>query len=437
VAYVAQSPKFNPNRVRQRRSRELRQSIPRLGYAGSDLGKLSRTGYRQQEQQPSDCALNRDVHKLRSESQLSKSRPFPERALALKLTQADLIRNFVLMDLAPSDQTRVYEGYWFPMENEFVGANEARFDEFVRHYLTLKTGVIPRIGDIYEAFKEYAFKTSEHGLDRESLVMDLAKYAHWYVNMAMAKEPDAVLRACFIEIEQLRASVVYPLLLRFYVDYSDGVLQRDDFIRLMRDVIAYLFRRTICQIPTNSLNKTFANFANSIVPDNYVESVEARFLTLATYKRFPSNQEFHDSLIRENLYGMYRLPYFFRMMENWGRKEELNTSEYTIEHIMPQNENLDPQWQRDLGENWQEVQERYLHTLGNHLANCPECVNPYRVLTHDGRIAAGFTWLDPNDTTNPIDLLQNEGIRFIDGQADQTQKLNASALLALVDTENQ
>lgn len=282
-----------------------------------------------------------------------------------KLSQADLIRNFVLMDLPPADQSWLYEGYWYPMEHEFAGAHEARFDEFVRHYLTLKTGSTPRFGDIYDAFKTHAFELETVGTTRESLVIDLAQHARWFVAMALGKEPDPVLGGAFAEIEQLRATVVYPLLLRLYADYYSGVLSQRDFVKIVQHVISYLFRRTICRIPTNSLNKTFAGFASAIDPAKYVESVEARFLTLSTYKRFPTDQEFGESLRTEDLYSLQRAPYFFRTMENHGRKEEVSTADYTIEHIMPQNEVLHPDWQRDLGPEWKDVQARLLHTLGN------------------------------------------------------------------------
>lgn len=282
-----------------------------------------------------------------------------------KLSQADLIRNFVLMDLPPNEQTRLYEDYWFPMEQSFAGANEPRFDEFVRHYLTVKTGSIPRVGDIYEAFKDYAHEMAATGDGIGELVVDLKASASWFDAMALGKETNPTLGRAFAEIEQLKATVVYPFLLRVYSDYAAGTLAREDFQSILNMVIAYLFRRAICRIPTNSLNKTFADFANYIDPDNYVESVGARFLTLPAYKRFPTDAEFANDLCTADLYHFRRAPYFFRKLENDGRKEEVSTADYSIEHIMPQNENLSPAWRAELGENWQDVHTRLLHTLGN------------------------------------------------------------------------
>jgi uncharacterized protein with ParB-like and HNH nuclease domain/alkylated DNA nucleotide flippase Atl1 len=282
-----------------------------------------------------------------------------------KLSQADLIRNFVLMDLSPKDQTRLYEDYWYPMEREFAGVHAGRFDEFVRHYLTMRTGTTPRFGDIYDAFKTHADGVEGEETLRANVVIDLAKHARWFVAMALGNEPDPALGKAFAEIEQLRATVVYPFLLRLYADYEQGVLGKEDFVEILRNTISYLFRRVICRVPTNSLNKTFAGLAGSIDPARYVESIGARYLTLGSYKRFPTDVEFDEALRVEDLYHSQRAPYFFRTMENHERKEEVSTADYSIEHIMPQNANLRAEWKIDLGTEWKDVQSRLLHTLGN------------------------------------------------------------------------
>lgn len=282
-----------------------------------------------------------------------------------KLTQADLIRNFVLMDLEPSKQTHLYEGYWFPMEQEFTGANERRFDEFVRHYLTVRTGSIPRLDDIYDAFKDYVFAQAEEGVTREKVVIDLSRSAKYFVAMAMGKETIPTLASRFIELEQLKATVAYPFLLRVYEDFAAAELTAAEFAKVVDVVVSYVFRRTICRIPTNSMNKTFASLAGGITPEKYVQSVWGRFLTLDTYKRFPDDEEFARYLQSEDLYHLQRAPYFFIKMENDSHKEPISVGDYTIEHVMPQNEKLSPAWQEMLGPEWSDVQSRLLHTLGN------------------------------------------------------------------------
>ncbi|WP_353649593.1 DUF262 and DUF1524 domain-containing protein [Nakamurella sp. A5-74] len=282
-----------------------------------------------------------------------------------KLSQADLIRNYVLMDLPPKQQEKLYSAYWRPMELEFAGAGESQFDEFVRHYLTIKNGEIPRLDDIYDAFKDHAtrFTTADETID--SLVVELRQYARRYVAMALGKESDPKLLPAFKDLDQIKADVVYPFLLEVYTDYNLEILTRDDVLEIVNLVTSYIFRRAVCRIPTNSLNKTFAGLSAAVRKDRYVESVKAQFMSMKSYRRFPSNAEFEAGLKANDLYNFRRRSYYLRVLENYARKERVTIENYTIEHILPQNENLSAEWKNALGEDWQEAQVKYMHTLGN------------------------------------------------------------------------
>lgn len=282
-----------------------------------------------------------------------------------KLSQADLIRNFVLMDLPPTVQTDLYEQYWRPMELLFVGAEDEHFDAFMRHYLTIQTGQIPRIGDVYDAFKAYALSTATQGIEITELVKLLHKQAMHYSRIALGKETNPALRPCFSDLEQIKADVVIPFVLRLYNDFEELKLELDDFVAILQMTVSYVFRRVICRIPTNSLNKTFAGFNAHVDVDNYVESVAAHFLSLQSYRAFPTDEEFELHLTTSDVYNFRRRAYLLRSLENYGRKEKVSIEEYTIEHILPQNPELKPEWQQELGPQWRSIQEKYLHTLGN------------------------------------------------------------------------
>lgn len=472
-----------------------------------------------------------------------------------KLSQADLIRNFVLMDLEPEQQADLYRTYWRPMERLFTGPHEAKFDEFVRHYLTLKTGSIPKVNEIYDAFKAHTHREEGIGHDRQHTARDLYKYAEWFSAMALGKEENPLLRGAFHNLEQLRATVVYPFLLRVYADYHASTLSAAQFRTILDGVTAYIFRRAVCQIPPNSLNTTFANLTDAINPEDYVDSIMARLQLGANYRRFPTDAEFKDALRSMDFYHFKRAHYFFRKLENHGRKEAVSTSDYTIEHILPQNKNLSSEWREALGPDWATVQEENLHKLGNltltgynseysdrpftekremeggfkdsplrlnrglallptwnaetidsrglelaematkiwarpflepskleryrdrfgsrdgfdwnlaheilaafpaeswtsysalaeaigtspqplatHISQCTECTAPYRVLTHEGRVAMRFAWSDSTDRRDPQEVLESEGVRFTNGEADLGQKLQPEDLLALVES---
>ncbi|BES61132.1 DUF262 and DUF1524 domain-containing protein [Dysgonomonas capnocytophagoides] len=282
----------------------------------------------------------------------------------LDLSQADLIRNYILMRRGIDEQAELYEKYWFPMEQSYGNDYTTLFDKFVRDYLAVKTGSIPKIGFVYEAFKSYVKNTNSIDIITD-VVKDIHKFSKYYVNMVIHKEPDAVLKESFKRISQLKVDVSYPYLLPVYNDYNDGIISKEEFNEVICMVENYVFRRVICGIPTNSLNKTFENLYKSVNKDNYIESVKASFLLLDGYKRFPNDVEFENALMVKDVYNLRNRNYMFSKLENYKRKEVVNISDYTIEHIMPQNPDLREEWKLMLGDNWQDIQDKYLHTLGN------------------------------------------------------------------------
>ena len=283
-----------------------------------------------------------------------------------ELSQADLIRNFILMGLEPKLQTDLYEVYWRPMEIGFgQEAYGAHFDSFMRHFLTYKTGTIPNVNAVYEAFKAYSHTPAVLESGVQSIVADLHEFAGYYCRMALGKEPDKKLSEAFHDLRELKIDVAYPLLLELYHDYATDILPLEDFTTAVRMVEAYVFRRTVCAIPTNSLNKTFATFGKDLKKDRYLESIQAAFLLLPSYRRFPTCEEFRREIKVRDLYNFRSKSYWLRRMENFNRKERVVVNDYTIEHILPQNQDVPQHWRDELGPDWQRIHETWLHTLGN------------------------------------------------------------------------
>ncbi|GAA7264841.1 GmrSD restriction endonuclease domain-containing protein [Helicobacter pylori] len=277
----------------------------------------------------------------------------------IELTQADLIRNYIIMETEVEKQEDFYNQYWRAMEENFK-QNETLFNRFVRHYLTIKTGDIPNISKVYEAFKGYQQK---EGIEIEDLLKDLQKYCGYFCQIAFKKEADKDLNKALSFLVDLEMDVIYPLLLELYSDYSDGVLSKQDFIPIIYLTESYICRRAVCGLGTNSLNKVFPSFTKKIDKKQYLKSVEKRFGSLTVGQRFPNDFEFKDSFITIDFYKFKKNKYFLERLENFDTKEPVDTQKCNIEHIMPQT--LTPEWQRDLGENFQAIHEKYLHTIGN------------------------------------------------------------------------
>lgn len=281
-----------------------------------------------------------------------------------ELSESDLIRNYVLMGLEPSEQTYVYEHLWRPMEQLFVYETQGTvMDAFFRHYLTMKLSRIPKQGRVYEEFKLYHLNC-EFGTIRE-LCQDLLDYAKYYTNIVFKRNSDSDLKKLYEDIIDLRMEVSYPFLLKIHHDCTEELITSDELKEILKLCISYVLRRAICEIPTNSMNKTFATLKNYIRPDDYLNSVKAFFVMQDTYKEFPDNDKFEGALVSRDIYNMRARNYILSRLENFENKAPITIENYTIEHIMPQNKNLSLEWQADLGAEWQEVQKKYLHTIGN------------------------------------------------------------------------
>lgn len=286
------------------------------------------------------------------------------------LSQTDLLRNYLLMDLTPEKQTRLYKTYWKPMEELFgedIYKNDVnKFDYFIRDFLTLKsdTGHICKINNVYENFKRYYL---DNNCEKFAVLKDLFTYAKYYACIDLLQENDDELKLYWQEFKKLDSHVVYPFLLKLYDDYSRQILIKEDFKKILQVVISYLWRRAICEIPTNSLSKTFATLYQAVDKDDYVNSIIKAFVFKSSYKRFSSDYEVREKLQTKDIYHFRLRKYLLEALENYYHKEpiDLNTANYTIEHIMPQNIEHNLSWQQMLGEDWQEVHSLYLHSLGN------------------------------------------------------------------------
>lgn len=281
-----------------------------------------------------------------------------------ELSESDLIRNYVLMGLEPAEQTYVYEHFWRPMELLFVyETQDSVMDRFFRDYLTMKLTRIPNKGCVYEEFKLYHLNC-EFATIRE-LCRDLYTYAKYYTDIVFNRSSNPAYKALYEDITDLRMEVSYPFLLKVYNDFAEQVISEEELLEIIRLCISYVLRRSVCDIPPNSLNKTFATLRNEIRPNDYLNSIKAFFVLREGYKEFPNDDRFVSAFVSRDIYHMRSRNFILSHLENHGNKAPITIENYTIEHIMPQNSNLSAEWQQMLGANWREVQKTYLHTIGN------------------------------------------------------------------------
>lgn len=277
----------------------------------------------------------------------------------LDLSQSDLIRNYVLMGLENKLQEKIYNEYWLPMERLFTQGVE-KFDYFMRAYLTIKTKAIPRLDEVYVVFKQYTY-----GKDIKEIISDVYKFSEHYSNIELDHETDQEIKTIFQHIKTLKVDVSHPFLLCVYNDYKNNVLSKDQLILILKLIENYTFRRAICGVPTNSLNKTFASLYEEIDQKNYLESLQAILVLKDGYRRFPKDNEFKNELLKKDVYHSRNCLYLLFKIENYlnNNRTELDINKLSIEHIMPQE--ITTKWKEELGTEYERIHEEYLHTLGN------------------------------------------------------------------------
>jgi uncharacterized protein with ParB-like and HNH nuclease domain len=288
----------------------------------------------------------------------------------LELSQADLIRNYILMGLSRTNQDRIYKSYWEVIEKNAKDEtlNKTRVSEFIRDYLTLKNKEIPNKGDVYTKFKE-KYPTST--IDELELVLtELKSLVKYYNKLTNPKnEPDKLIRTQLEYINRLEINVAFPFLMKVYEDFSNDIIDKTTFISVLSTVQSFTFRRFVLGLPTNALNKIFMGLYDKVEPNNYLFSIQKSLLQRSGVQRFPRNTETINALKEKDVYNIKpkNRTYLLERLENFQNNEPVaieGNSDITIEHIFPQNP--DPKWKIELGaDEYNLIKENYLNTIGN------------------------------------------------------------------------
>jgi len=280
------------------------------------------------------------------------------------LTQADLIRNYVLMRQGHEEQTYLYNELWYPMERLFGNSYADKFDRFSQDLLTLKTGSnsLLKSRDVYMTFKHWFTETSRD-LSVEGVLRELCRYSRYYVAFILGKEKDEQLKAAFSDLRSL-VEVATPVVMRLYDLYEQHKFDKTDFIAGVRLLGSYVLRRSVCDMQTRSLGNIFAALAHKVSEESPLESLKVALARFSKNSRYPQDIEFQQALVNRDLYESRICRFVLDRLEN-DSKEKIDTTSFTIEHVLPQNPELCKEWREMLGDDWRELQGTWLHRLGN------------------------------------------------------------------------
>lgn len=300
--------------------------------------------------------------------QLTKEKENPQlifeslNSTGLDLTQADLIRNYLLMGQGYEHQERLYNDYWLKLEKLLP---DAMISDYIRDYLTLKTGIIPNKDRVYNNFKEYYQSLGNY--DAEGFLDELTTYGEYYSWFKYCNSPDEIVNLKLSELQRLKSTTIYPFLLNIFEDcYMYHNIDVQMLCKTLDVILSYVMRRLLCEMPTNALNKVFASMAKDI--EQYKDKLLCdRIAAVLAGKKgkvaFPSDDLVKDKLLLRDSYKFPHIKYVLEQVEYKQGKEVVSFDELTIEHIMPQT--LTAKWKIDLGKKAAEIYEKYVHCIGN------------------------------------------------------------------------
>lgn len=295
----------------------------------------------------------------------------------LDLSEADKIRNYVLMNLDQEQQEAYYENYWNAVERN----TDYKVSDFIRFYIAAREGKTPAIKKVYPAFRAYAdkhFHDPESGalsIKTDALLGELLRYSKHYHTCNKpdtgVKDIDSALRA----IHLFDASVTMPYLLNLLEYRAQGEISDDAVATVLWVIDSYLFRRWVCSVPANALNKIFETLHGDALRGmkegaEYAEVVKYLLTHKGGTGRFPEDEEFLYALDTRDFYRIQsRKFYLYDRLEN-GRSEErvsvvqgLEEGTFSVEHIMPQT--LNDEWKKSLGSDWERIHEEWCHKMAN------------------------------------------------------------------------
>ena len=281
----------------------------------------------------------------------------------LSLTQGDLIRNFLLMNCESTEkQTRLYKEYWVKIENYLT---PQVVPDFFRDYLSMKMSSIANKNTVYETFKTH-FRNDDSVTEEDSL-NELCRYARYYNWFRLSNSDDANLNFLLKQFHEIKSTAAFGVMLWLFDKcYHENKMTIPQLCDTLKTLLCFQFRRAICKAPTNALNKIYMVLSKEIgdstdIPKKLLDVLTKKVKT----QSFPRNDEFRAAFVSFDLYSAKLAKYTLAMLENkLNPREQVSlTSQISIEHIMPQT--LTPTWKAELGEHFEQIHARWLHTVGN------------------------------------------------------------------------
>ncbi len=288
------------------------------------------------------------------------------------LTDADKIRNFLLMNEEIPEQDKYFHNYWQPLEEN----THFEVSKFFRYYLTIKNAEFPKISNVYNEFKNTYFDLNFNKYD---LFEDLNDYSNTYKMILECNTGTKKIDMILNRFLELNVTVIRPFIMAIINDFTSDRIMEEEAIKIVEIMEKYIARRIITKTPSNALNKVIATLYRDFRhfqdkhQGQYQDSEVILYLLLKKQGsgKVPTDEELIRNFKNNDWYNInssYR-SYIFERLENHNHIESLSIYEglknkdYSIEHIMPQK--LSSDWKKELGKDYQTIHDNYVNSLGN------------------------------------------------------------------------
>jgi uncharacterized protein with ParB-like and HNH nuclease domain len=303
----------------------------------------------------------------------------------VKLDQSDLIRNYVLMKSSSFPDKEEIDKEWRLLEKKFKEIEKeiyrrrscARYydsGELLNRYFW---NYLRKDGDSVTEKEVYISMIEKFDAfpDKHEYLKELTQFSNYYEKLYLPhNEPEEKLSRYFYHFSELDFETCHIFLLNIYNLYSLSRISCEDFENILCLIESYFVRRFFIGISTNILGKVFDNLYKEICSQDSANILLTLRTILREYsgnKTFPQDKDFRSAIISKNIYttgNRKRLKFILERLNssiyrNTKEKDSILSDNLTVEHIMPQT--LTFEWRENLGDSYNAINDKWLHTLGN------------------------------------------------------------------------
>ena len=290
-------------------------------------------------------------------------------ATGVKLTSADLIRNYLLMDLQSDVQEKYYADYWKKLEDN-VSTDSKTLELFFRMYLAIKTyNLVPK-NNVYREFVKWI---EEHDTDIKDLFEDLLEYAKIF-NLLMNKDVNKIdkkLKDAIGDFRKVNSDIPMAIVMEFYQIHRKGLISTDVFVSLICAINTYMIRRSLCDMNSQNISKLFPTVLKKVLEKcngdytdvlKYLNQEMVGNMASTSGSYMPTDKQMMELLLNANVYKRPALRIVLDRLELYNNPAPVNLSNLSIEHLMPQTPT--EEWLEELDTDMETYLEN-LHRLGN------------------------------------------------------------------------